>query len=115
MFVQYGPSWRLPLGVKQLDMPHYAKDHVDNAWTIDLVAKFKTLVNTTTRRIEANAVNRSMNSCQSLSRNNKCNLFWPSSTYSRAVWNAKVWRFYVLGEDNASIEETTNIITSTKY
>jgi len=52
MLTQYGPSWRLPLGVKLLDVPYWAQTHKSDPWSKDLISKLRTMVDQTTGRIE---------------------------------------------------------------
>jgi len=45
MYIQYGPSWKTPLGLKQLDMPYWASTHKTHGWITKMKAKLQSLVN----------------------------------------------------------------------
>ena len=61
MFALYGPSWQLPLGIKALDKPDWPIRQMilmdKRGYRKPIVNKIKALVNVTTGRIEAEAVN----------------------------------------------------------
>ena len=56
MYVQYGPSWRVQLGVKGLDMPYWVEAHSSHGSTQELVMVLESLISEKTGYIEREAV-----------------------------------------------------------
>jgi hypothetical protein len=44
MYTQYGPSWNVSLGIKQVDMPGWAQSHKSHSWVVSMRKKLKSLV-----------------------------------------------------------------------
>ena len=53
---EYGPCWRVPLGVKQMDMPYWAYQHKQDSTVVELRNKLKSLRSENSGLIEESAV-----------------------------------------------------------
>jgi hypothetical protein len=51
MFTQYGPSWFIPMGLKQMDMPLWLRKHTTSAWTLQVKRMLHGLIDVNTGRV----------------------------------------------------------------